>query len=161
MKKGDTYIAIKGEKFDGNQFWKEALDNGADTVIINNIELTDTEIKKYKNKNIIQVEDTKKALIEIATEKRKLYKDLKVIGVTGSVGKTSTKDIIANVLSQKYKTLKTEGNMNNAIGLPFTILNLKEHEVAVIEMGMNHLREIKGHQKQFVIKLAVMTQIKV
>lgn len=159
VKKGDTYIAIKGEKFDGNQFWKEALDNGADTVIINNIELTDTEIKKYKNKNIIQVEDTKKALIEIATEKRKLYKDLKVIGVTGSVGKTSTKDIIANVLSQKYKTLKTEGNMNNAIGLPFTILNLKEHEVAVIEMGMNHLREISELTQIAKPTLSVITNI--
>ena len=106
-------------------FWKEAFDNGADTVIINKIEISKEDLQKYKNKNIIQVEDSKKALAQIATEKRKLYKDLIVVGVTGSVGKTSTKDIIANVISQKYKTLKTQGNMNNDIGLPFTILNLE------------------------------------
>ena len=134
IKKGDTFIAIKGKTFDGNVFWKEALENGADTVIINKIEITEQDIEKYKNKNIIQVDDTIKALQQIATAKRNLYKDLIVVGVTGSVGKTSTKDIIANVLSQRYKTLKTQGNFNNDIGLHLNRLNLKDYEVAVKEM---------------------------
>ena len=159
IKKGDTFIAIKGKTFDGNVFWKEAFENGADTVILNKIEITEQDIEKYKNKNIIQVDDTIKALQQIATEKRNLYKDLIVVGVTGSVGKTSTKDIIANVLSQKYKTLKTLGNMNNDIGLPFTILNLRDHEAAVIEMGMNHLGEISKLTKIAKPTLSVITNV--
>ena len=159
LKKRDTFVAIKGEKFDGNNYWKEAFENGADTVIINKIDITEQDKEKYKNKNIIQVDDTIKALQQIATEKRNLYKDLIVVGVTGSVGKTSTKDIIANVLSQKYKTLKTLGNMNNDIGLPFTILNLRDHEAAVIEMGMNHLGEISKLTKIAKPTLSVITNV--
>ncbi len=71
-----------------------------------------------------------------------MEKDLKVITITGSVGKTSTKDIVANVVSQKYETLKTMGNYNNHIGLPLTLLHLIDQEVAVVEMGMNHFGEI-------------------
>ena len=162
IKKGDTYIAIKGENFDGNLFYKEAFDKGADTVIINKINLPKEDIEKYnnQNKNIIQVEDTIIALGQIATFKRELYKDkIKVIGVTGSVGKTSTKDVIANVVSQKYKTLKTEGNNNNNIGLPFTILRLKDEEVLVIEMGMNHFNEISYLTKIAKPDIAVITNI--
>lgn len=159
IKKGDTYIGIKGEKYDGSLFWKEALDNGADTIIIEKIDVNENELEKYKNKNIIQVKDTKKALKQIAIAKRNLYKDLIVIGVTGSVGKTSTKDIIANVLTQKYKTLKTQGNRNNDIGLPFTILSLKDHEVAVIEMGMNHLGEISELTKIAKPTISVITNV--
>ena len=103
--------------------------------------LSEEEKEKYKDKTIIQVEDTLEALYEIAKYKRSLY-NIPVIAVTGSVGKTSTKDIIASVVSQKYKTLKTEGNNNNNIGLPLTILKLKDHEVLVVEMGMNHFGEI-------------------
>jgi UDP-N-acetylmuramoyl-tripeptide--D-alanyl-D-alanine ligase len=159
IQKGDTYIAIKGEKFDGNLFWKEALENGAETVIIEKINLEKNDIEKYKNKNIIQVENTKEALKQIATAKRKLYKNLIVIGVTGSSGKTSTKDIIANVLSKKFKTLKTEGNNNNDIGLPLTILRLRDHEAAVIEMGMNHLGEISELTKIAMPTISVITNI--
>ena len=141
IQKGDIYIGIKGEKFDGNQFWKQALDNGAEAVIVQDIEITKDELEKYSSKTIIKVEDTLEALYEIARYKRSLY-NIPVVAVTGSVGKTSTKDIIASVVSTKYKTLKTEGNNNNNIGLPFTILKLKDHEAMVIEMGMNHLGEI-------------------
>ena len=143
LKAGDTYIGIRGEKFDGSLCWKEAFDKGAEVVIIEKIKLENTDVEKYKNKTIIQVDDSVRALGKIAKLKRELYGDkLKVIGVTGSVGKTSTKDVIASVISQKYKTLKTEGNNNNHIGLPFTILKLKDEEVMVVEMGMNHLGEI-------------------
>ena len=155
IEKGDTYIAIKGEKFDGNIFFEEALEKGADTVILENKKIE----KKYENKNIIIVDDTKKALQQIATAKRNLYKDLIVVGITGSVGKTSTKDMIYSVLSQKYKTLKTEGNFNNDIGLPLTILKLREHEVAVIEMGMNHKGEISKLTKIAKPQLAVITNV--
>ena len=161
IENGDTYIAIKGQNFDGNLFWQEALDKGADTAIINKIDIENNLLEKYqsKSKNIIQVEDTREALKQIATQKRNLYKDLIVIGVTGSVGKTSTKDIIANVLSQKYNTLKTEGNNNNDIGLPFTILRLRDHQVAVIEMGMNHLGEISELTKIAKPTISVITNI--
>lgn len=162
IKKGDTYIGIKGEKFDGSSFWKDALNNGAETVIINNIKLEEIEEYKKQNKNIIQVEDTIQAIGEMASLKMRILKDtynLKVVGVTGSVGKTSTKDIIANVLSEKYKVLKTEGNNNNHIGLPFTILRLQDEEIAVIEMGMNHLGEISYLTKIAKPDIAVITNI--
>lgn len=140
----DTFVGIKGERADGSMLWKEALDNGAKIAIVENINFTYAEMEAYKTKNkvIIKVEDTLKALRQIAEYKRTLY-DMPVVGVTGSVGKTSTKDIIANVVAQKYKTLKTEGNNNNHIGVPKTILRLKDEEAAVIEMGMNHLGEIR------------------
>ena len=162
IKKGDTYIGRKGEKFDGSSFWKDALNNGAETVIINNIKLDEIEEYKKQNKNIIQVEDTIKAIGEMASYKIKIQKgkyNLKVVGVTGSVGKTSTKDIIANVLSNKYKVLKTEGNNNNHIGLPLTILRLQDEEIAVIEMGMNHLGEISYLTKIAKPDIAVITNI--
>ena len=106
IKKGDTYIGIKGEKFDGNLFWKEALEKGAECVIVSNVNITKEEIEKFKSKTIIIVEDTLEALYKIAKAKRELY-NIPVIAITGSVGKTSTKDIVANVVSIKYKTLKT------------------------------------------------------
>lgn len=158
IQKGDIYIGIKGEKFDGSEFWKQALDNGADTVIIENVEISQEEMEKYSNKTIIKVVDTLNALYEIAKYKRSLY-DIPVIAVTGSVGKTSTKDLIASVVSTKYKTLKTEGNNNNNIGLPLTILKLKDHEALVIEMGMNHLGEISLLTNIAKPTLAVITNI--
>ena len=157
---GETYIGIKGENFDGNSLWKEAFDKGATTVILQGIEFDKEELEKIRNKNIILVEDTIEALSDIAIHKRNLYgKDFPLIGVTGSVGKTSTKDIIANVISQKYNTLKTDGNKNNNIGLPFTMFNLNNHEAAVIEMGMNHFGEMSKLTKIAQPKIAVMTNI--
>ena len=141
IKKEDCYIGIKGENFDGNMFWEKALENGASTVIVQNVEIEAEKLKKWSNKNIIKVENTLEALYKIARYKRNLY-DIPVIAITGSVGKTSTKDIVANVVSKKYKTLKTEGNNNNNIGLPFTILKMKDEEAVVLEMGMNHFGEI-------------------
>ena len=158
IQKGDIYIGIKGEKFDGNQFWRQALDNGAKAVIVQDIEITKDELEKYSSKTIIKVEDTLEALYEIARYKRSLY-DIPVVAVTGSVGKTSTKDIIASVVSTKYKTLKTEGNNNNNIGLPFTVLKLKDHEAMVIEMGMNHFGEISLLTSIAKPTLAVITNI--
>ena len=95
------------ETFDGNLFWEKALENGASTVIVQNVEIEDEKLRKWADKNIIKVEDTLEALYSIARYKRSLY-NIPVIAITGSVGKTSTKDIVANVVSKKYKTLKTE-----------------------------------------------------
>ena len=158
IQKGDIYIGIIGEKFEWSNFWNQALDAGATAVIISNIQISKEEKEKYKDKTIIQVEDTFEALYEIAKYKRSLY-NIPVIAVTGSVGKTSTKDIIASVVSQKYKTLKTEGNNNNNIGLPLTILKLKDHEALVVEMGMNHFGEISLLTNIAKPTLAVITNI--
>ena len=160
IKEGDAYIGIKGENFDGNTLWKNAFENGESTVILQGIDFSKENLEKYQNENIIVVEDTIEALADIATYRRMLFgKDFPVIGVTGSVGKTSTKDIIANVVSQKYKTLKTQGNNNNNIGLPFTIFNLKDQEAAVIEMGMNHFGEISKLTKIAKPTISVITNI--
>ena len=158
IKQGDLYIGFKGEVRDGGIFWEEAIKNGAIGSIINNIEIDKEKIKKYSDKVLIIVEDTVKAIQQIALYKRNLY-DIPVIAITGSVGKTSTKDIIASVVNQKYKTLKTEGNLNNHIGLPITVLKLEEHQAMVVEMGMNHFGEIDELTKIAKPTVAVITNI--
>ena len=158
IQRGDIYIGIKGENFDGSKFWKQAIDNGADAVIIENADIPKNELEKYSNKVILEVENTLEALYKIAKYKREQY-NIPVIAVTGSVGKTSTKDLIASVVGRKYKTLKTEGNNNNNIGLPLTILKLKDHEALVIEMGMNHFGEIRLLTQIAQPTLAVITNI--
>ena len=159
IQKGDIYIGIKGEKFDGNQFWKQALENGAIGVIVQDVEVNEQALKKYKDKVILKVEDTLQALYKIASYKRNLY-NVPVIAITGSVGKTSTKDIVANVVSQKFKTLKTIGNNNNNIGLPFTILNAPEDiDAMVLEMGMNHFGEIHLLSKIAKPNICIITNI--
>ena len=158
IQKEDCYIGIKGATFDGSKFWKQALDQGASTVIVENVEITEEDKKQYPKKNIIKVENTLEALYKIANYKRNKY-NIPVIGITGSVGKTSTKDMVANVISQKYKTLKTLGNNNNNIGLPFTILRLKDEEAMVLEMGMDHLREIALLSKIARPNICVITNI--
>ena len=143
VKGGEIYIGLVGEKTNGADYFEEAFKKGAVGAILQDIKITNEQKEKYKDKVIIIVNDTLKALQKIAELKRNLYgENFPIVAVTGSVGKTSTKDIIANVLSQKYKTLKTEGNYNNHIGVPLTLLRLEDHEAAVVEMGMNHLGEI-------------------
>lgn len=139
INKKDTYIAIKGEVFDGNKFIEEAFSKGASCCIVEH--LNNIDINKYKDKTIVQVKDSIKCLQTLAKYKRSLY-NIPVVAITGSVGKTSTKDLVYEVVNKKYKTLKPTGNLNNHIGLPLTILGLKDHEALVVEMGMNHLKEI-------------------
>ena len=141
IQEGDIYLGIKGEKFNGSIFFEEALQKGAKGCILQDIEIDEQTLIKYKDKFIIIVKNVVWAIQELAKYKRSLY-NIPVIGVTGSVGKTSTKDIIASILSQKYKVLKTEGNYNNEIGLPLTILKLKDHQAMVVEMGMSAFGEI-------------------
>lgn len=132
---GMMYIPLIGERFDGHDFIESAFENGASAVI------SDRVIDR-NDKVVIKVEDTLKALQDMARYLRK-NRNVKVVGITGSVGKTSTRDMVYSVIKQRYKTLKTEGNYNNNIGLPLTILRLKDEEVMVLEMGMNHLKEME------------------
>ena len=153
LQKGDVYVGIRGENFDGNTLYKEAFEKGASVCI-----LQKEDVEKIEGKAVIYVEDTIKAIGQIAAYKRSKYK-IPVIAVTGSVGKTSTKDMIASVIAQQYQVLKTQGNMNNEIGLPFTILNLKEHTAMVVEMGMNHLGEIRALTNIAKPTIAVITNV--
>lgn len=148
---GDLFVAIKGDNFDGNDFVVSAAEKGAVASLVS----------KDVNVNIpcFKVDDTVLALQKIAAGYRREF-DIPVVGVTGSVGKTTTKEMIACVLSQKYNTLKTQGNLNNEIGLPFTVLDLnKGHEAAVIEMGMNHFGEISRLTRVAQPKIAVISTI--
>ena len=152
---GDIYVGIKGEVYDGNTFYKEAFNKGAIACILDNKEV----IKNVKdNETIILVEDTIKALAELAKYKRSMY-NIPVIAVTGSVGKTSVKDMIYNVVKTQYKTLCTKGNMNNHIGVPLTILGLDKHEALIVEMGMNHFNELHVLSNIAKPTIAVITNI--
>lgn len=159
MWSGDTYIGIKGEKVDGSELFEKAFENGAKACIIEGIQIKEDIIKKYPNNVIIKVNDTIDALQKIAVYKREMY-DIPVIGVTGSVGKTSTKDLVSSVMSMKYKTLKTSGNYNNHIGVPLTVLSLKDHTAAVVEMGMNHLGEISVVSKISKPTMSIITNVR-
>lgn len=137
---GSIFIALKGENFNGNSYVNEASQNGAIMCVVDE-ELYE-ESTLNENTSIILVKNTREALLDIAKYYRNKL-DIKVIGVTGSTGKTSTKDLIAAVLSEKYKVFKTKGNFNNEIGLPLMILELDDtYDIAVLEMGMSNLGEI-------------------
>ena len=139
IKDNSIFIALKGDNFNGNLFWKDAINKGAKILILD--EYPNIEDENFQE-IIIKVVDTKKALLDLARYYRNKLQ-IKVVGVTGSTGKTSTKDLIAAALSDRYKVYKTKGNYNNDIGMPLSILNIHDDiEVAVLEMGMNHINEI-------------------
>lgn len=154
----DVYVGLKGENFNGNEYYEEALRKGAKVAIVSGIEIPKEKLEQYKDQTIIEVDDSLIAFGKIAEYKRSLY-NIPVIQVTGSVGKTSTRDIIANVVRTKYKTLQTEGNLNNHIGLPTTLLKLKDHEALVVESGMNHLGEISYLGEITKPTIAVITNV--
>jgi len=133
---GCLFFALKGEHFDANTFAETALNQGAAFVIIDN--------EAYRiNESCILVEDVLTTLQELARYHRTLL-DIPVIGLTGSNGKTTTKELIHAVLAEKYRTFATKGNLNNHIGVPLSILSItRDIEVAVIEMGANHQKEIE------------------
>lgn len=137
---GECFMAIKGDNFDGHDFIEEAIKKGA-TCIIAKHQTSDTRHQKV---NFIEVKDTIKALGEIARFHRQKF-NIPVIAVTGSNGKTTTKEMLAWVLAKRFKVLKNEGTKNNHIGLPMTLLNLDgAHEIAVLEVGTNHFGEVKN-----------------
>lgn len=158
IKNGDIYIGLKGEKFNGSEFFEKALELGASVCILQDVKINDYIKEKFKDRAIILVDDTLKALQEIAKYKRSLY-NIPVIAVTGSVGKTSTKDMIASVVAERFNVLKTDGNFNNHIGVPLTILRLKDEEALVIEMGMSNLGELSKLTDIVKPTIAVITNV--
>lgn len=130
------FVALRGENFDANTFAQEALDKGAKYVIIDN--------PAYRqNENMLLVDDSLEALQQLASHHRKVL-GLPVIALTGSNGKTTTKELINTVLSAKYNTVATIGNLNNHIGVPLTLLSFtKDTEIGIVEMGANHQKEIE------------------
>ena len=152
---GDIYVGIRGEVNDGNIFFEDAINRGAKAIIVDNSKL---DYDKYGDVTIVLVKDTVWCLQELARYKRSLFKG-EVIAITGSVGKTTTKDMVASILSEKYKVLKTEGNYNNHIGLPLTILNYTLEDVMVVEMGMSHEGELSLLSRIAKPTLSIITNV--
>lgn len=158
INEGDLFISFKSELGDGTKYIEEALKKGA-MGVITEYEITEKIKSTYNNKLLIKVKDVINTVQQLAEYKRSLY-DIPVVAITGSVGKTSTKDIIASVLEQEFNVVKTKGNYNNHIGVPLTILNWDEEtEAAVVEMGMNHFGEIEKLTKIAKPTVAVITNI--
>jgi UDP-N-acetylmuramoyl-tripeptide--D-alanyl-D-alanine ligase len=135
IKPGALFFALKGANFNGNKFAEQALESGCSLAVID-----ETEYKK--DDRFLLVEDVLEALQQLAHHHRMQF-NIPVIGITGSNGKTTTKELVQAVLSQCFQVLATKGNLNNHIGVPLTLLGLKkEHEIAIIEMGANHQGEI-------------------
>lgn len=141
LRKNDFFFALKGDNFNGNEFAKEALKNGAKYALIDE--------KEYEDKNIFLVKNVLKALQELSTYHRQKL-GIPIIALTGSNGKTTTKELINAVLSKKFDTTATVGNLNNHIGVPLTLLSMTEKtEIGIVEMGANHQKEI-----EFLCKIA-------
>lgn len=132
---GSMFFALKGETFNGNMFASKAIEEGCKYAVIDD--------PQYQTKGTILVEDSLKAIQRLANYHRRMLKT-PIIGITGTNGKTTTKELMAAVLSRKYNLLYTQGNLNNHIGVPLTLLRLtKEHQLAVVEMGASHPGDIK------------------
>jgi len=142
IKKNEIFFAIAGERTDGHKYIGDVFKRGVDVAVVNK-EWFRKNKKRFSNKSILGVEDTTLALGEFAKIHKSNF-DIPVLCIAGSNGKTTTKDLTASVLSQKYNVLKTEGNFNNHIGLPLTLLRLNEkHNFCVLEAGCNHYGELK------------------
>ena len=150
--KDTLFVAIKGARVDGHSFIPQVMEAGA-LCSLSEQDLGDVDYP------YIRVSSCTEALKDLAEHYRRSL-DIKVVGITGSVGKTSTKEMIASVLSEKYNVLKTEGNFNNEIGLPLTVFNIREeHEVAVLEMGISHFGDMKPLAKIARPDVCVITNI--
>ena len=150
---GSVFVALKGDKFDGHNFVSQVYSQGAICAIVN---------EGFENNSgfaVIEVKDTHAALRDIAAYYRSRF-DIPAVAITGSVGKTSTKDMVSGVLDERYKVLKTEGNFNNEIGLPLTAFRMsKDDEIAVFEMGMSAFGEISRLTRIATPEVAILTNI--
>lgn len=150
---GDVFVALLGERYDGHDYIQAAIDKGASALVVSDEYAGDCEIP------VLKVPDTLKALAQLAACYRKKL-NIKIIAVTGSSGKTTTKNMISKLLSTKYQVFSAYKNFNNQIGLPMSIFQLtSKHEVAVLELGMNHLGEIAELSKIAGPDIAVITNI--
>lgn len=153
---GDVFIALKGENFNGNRFMLQAVESGASLCIVDEVI---GDISGVRTAGIIKVEDTRKALLDLAGYYRKKL-GTKIVGITGSTGKTSTKDLAAAALGSRFKVFKTKGNFNNEVGLPLMIFSLDSSiDVAVLEMGMNNLQEIHRMAEAARPDIALITNV--
>ena len=138
IKENDIFFAIKGPNFDGNKFAEEAIEKGCSYVISDNLHL-----RKLSDK-IIYVKNSIETLQKLGNYHRRTLK-AKIIAITGSNGKTTSKEILLNVLKYRYNTIATKGNLNNHLGVPLTLLSMDiDTEIGIIEMGANHLKEIEA-----------------
>lgn len=153
--RGELFFAVKGERLDGHDYVNAALEKGAAAAVVQK-----NQLDRYTEKTcLLAVDDTLIALQTLATAVRKLW-GKPLVGVTGSAGKTTTKEAIAHVLSAGFRVLKSEGNFNNHFGLPLMLLKLEpEHDVAVIEMGMSHAGEIRALAKIARPEIGVVTNV--
>ena len=149
---GSLFVAIKGERVDGHDFIKEVFSKGAAAVLCDHV-------PEGIIGPCVVVEDTVKGLQEVARWYRSTL-NVKVVGITGSVGKTSTKEMVAAVLAEKFNVLKTIGNYNNEIGLPLTVLSIEEDtEIAVLEMGISDFGEMRVLSRIACPDICVITNI--
>ncbi len=150
---GQVYFALQGEKHDGHNFARQAFSRGAAIAVVEKV------INVFSNQPLIMVNDTTRALQLFAKAYRSRF-NIPVIAVTGSVGKTTTKEILAQCLADAFTTLKTKGNFNNDIGLPLTLLSLQEsHQIAVVELGMRASGEIKRLAELAMPTAAIITNV--
>ena len=157
LKRSELFICIRGERFDGHDFIEEAQNKKASAIILS--DRSKIISKKSTTPSVIRVSDTLKALQELARFHRKQI-PVQVIGVTGTNGKSTTKEMIASIAEKKFRTIKTKGNLNNLIGLPLSLFHLsKDDEVAVIEMGMSAAGEIKRLAEIALPQIGVLTNI--
>jgi UDP-N-acetylmuramoyl-tripeptide--D-alanyl-D-alanine ligase len=153
IRPGELFFAVKGENLDGHDFVGQALEKGAVAAVVSQ------ENSPRSDVPLIRVDDTLLALQTLATAVRRLW-GKSLIGVTGSTGKTTTKEAIAHVLGTRYRVHKSEGNFNNHFGLPLMLLKLEpEHEVAVVELGMSHAGEITALGKIAQSEIGVVTNV--
>jgi UDP-N-acetylmuramoyl-tripeptide--D-alanyl-D-alanine ligase len=152
---GQLFFAVRGERLDGHDFVEQALEKGAAAAVVRK-----DHLRRYARQSaLLPVEDTLVALQTLATAVRKLW-GKPLIAVTGSAGKTTTKEAIAHVLRTRFRVLKSEGNFNNHFGLPLMLLKLEpEHDVAVLEMGMSHAGEIRALAKIAQPEIGVITNV--
>ena len=135
---GDLFVALRGERFDGHEFIRSALKAGATAAVVEQSWLSKQKKRTVRGLSLIPVPDTLDALQSLALYHRRRL-GLPVVGVTGSNGKTTTKEMIAAILGTRFRVLRSEGSLNNHIGVPLTLLRMRRtHEIVIAEIGMNH-----------------------
>lgn len=162
IRKGDAFLALMGPNFDGHVFVGEAVSKGAAALILERGVLRGESDPKFDadgSVSVIAVKDTLKALGEMAHSHRKAHAKTKVVAITGSAGKTTTKDMAAAVLSVKYKVLKNNGTLNNLVGVPSTLLGLEDEDVVILELGTSSPGEIEALSRMVDADVAVVTNV--
>src|SRR5579862_8330902 len=152
---GQLFFAVKGDRFDGHDFVSQAIAGGAVAAVVGQKQLGQFSAKS----GLMAVDDPLRALQTLGTAVRQIW-GKSLVGITGSTGKTTTKEAISHVLSHRFRVLKSQGNFNNHFGLPLMLLKLEpEHDIAVIEMGMSHAGEIAALAKIAQPEIGVVTNV--